>query len=733
VLLNRAPTRHRQNIQAFYPVLMGGKAISFHPAVVLSFAGDFDGDQMAIHVPLSRESIEEARTKLLSPHNILKLSHGQPVFDLKNELALGLYYLTIAEEDPNTEPPSFISPRQVLSAYNNRTIGLHTPVYVPIKGEKTLTTPGRIIFNESLPEKLQFVNERVNRNIMRSLIAACFDEYGEIETASLIDRFKETSRKYITQAGISYSMFDFSIPEQRDKVIEEAHHKIDEIEQNYQMGLLTPNERHNQIIEIWSEVTNQIGEIVMEQVDPESIIGWILDSKAYKSNPETIRQIQGIRGLMVDSQGLVKETPITSTFLEGQTGFEGFLNMVGGRKSLIDVALLTASAGYLTRRLVDATHDVIIRETDCGTKQGVMVRAESGVEDWNLASRIEGRTAWKKIVDAQGKTIVSAGELISSQQAKEIVDAGIEEVPIRSVLTCETAYGVCSKCYGKDMGTRKLIEPGAKIGVIAAQSIGEPGTQLTLHSKHRAGVAKKEITQGLPRVEELFEARTPKQSALLADIAGKVSQIMTKDDEVILVIDGTDGEQRKYSVPNPEDLLATEGDTVEVGDSLTEGHVDLDEILELNGVLAAQKYLLKEIQSVYKSQGVTINDKHLEVVIRKMSEKVRISEPGDSSLLPGEYISIHALNKLNQELEEAGKSPARGTRIILGISRTAILTESWLSAASFEETANVLAAASINERPNIDYLRGLKANVIIGRLIPTVEAHPENSKPTEED
>lgn len=723
ILLNRAPTLHRQNIQAFYPILIEGKAITFHPAVVGSFAGDFDGDQMAIHVPLSEESIAEARTKLLAPHNILKLAHGKPIFDLKHDLSLGLYYLTMMDENAIEAHITFYSDSQALSALDNGKVEIHTPILIWMNKKWVTTSPGRVLFNSLLPEKLRYVNRNVNRDVMRNLIAQCFDEYGEGETVAMIDRFKDYGKEYATHAGASYSIFDFSIPKERDQIIKEAHTEIDKLEQNYQLGLMTPNERHSKIVGVWEEATSSVMKSVMNAIDHKSTIGMFLDSKAFKVNPETIRQVQGIRGLMVDSKGLIKETPITSSFLEGQSSFEGFLNMVGGRKSLIDVALLTAAAGYLTRRLVDAAHEVIIREVDCGTKSGITIVDEKDVEDWNLADRIEGRVVSKDIKDENGKVIVKNGTMITPDQATEIVNANITEVPVRSALTCETRFGVCSKCYGKDLGTRQLVTTGEAVGVIAAQSIGEPGTQLTLHSKHRAGVAKKEITHGLPRVEQLFEARSPKQTAVMSEIKGKVTQIEESDNDITVFVQGEGSAQtaetRKYVVPATTRVLVQMNQNLEIGDPITEGYLDLTELLDYKGMVPVQTYLLKEIQTVYKSQGVNINDKHIEVIVRKMTDKVRVKDPGDSNLLPGDYISVHEMAAMNVIFEAEGKAPIRGTRALLGISRSALLTNSWLSAASFEETTNVLTAASINERPNTDYLFGLKENVIIGRLIPT--------------
>lgn len=721
VLLNRAPTLHRQNIQAFYPILIEGKAITFHPAIVGSFAGDFDGDQMAVHVPLSQEAIEEARTKLLAPHNILKLAHGKPIFDLKHDLSLGLYYMTILETD-DAPKASFISEAQVLSAFHNDAVELHTPINYFLEGETIVTSAGRILFNSLLPEKLRYVNKPINRDLMRNLIAKCFDEYGEDATVDMIDKFKEFGKEYATIAGASYSKFDFNIPKARQAIINEAHTKIDEVNNNYQLGLMTDKERHAKIVSIWEKATGDVMDVVLDQVDPKSVVGMFLESRAFKVNPETIRQVEGIRGLMVDSKGLIKETPILHSFLEGQTSFEGFLNMVGGRKSLIDVALLTAAAGYLTRRLVDVAHDIIIRDLDCKTPAGITVATESGVDNWNFKERVEGRTALKTIKDTKGNVIVKANELITHEQTDQILASNVDQIEVRSPLTCQTKYGICSMCYGKDLGTRQLVENGEAVGVIAAQSIGEPGTQLTLHSKHRAGVAKKEITQGLPRVEQLFEARTPKTTAVLSDVQGKVTTIEDNESFTEIYIKeaskSKNAEVHKYSVPTATKVLVKEKDTINIGDQLTEGVLELNDILELRGIIELQTYLLAEIQSVYKSQGVNINDKHIELIIRKMTDKIKIVDTGDSDLLPGELVALTELNEINTELKKQNLKPARGRRALIGISRAALKTNSWLSAASFEETTNVLAAASINERPQVDHLLGLKENVIIGRLIP---------------
>lgn len=732
VLINRPPTLHKQNIQAFYPVLTEGKAISVHPAVIGGFAGDFDGDAMSVHVSLSKKAIQEAKERLLSPHNLLKLSDSSPIVDLGKEFAFGIYYLTLMDEQSETiksTPYRLLTPERAVLAYQNDALGLQQPIQIKLNSEVVTTTVGRIIFNESLPPKLPFKNEAINRKKLRKVIAEIFEKFGKEETVATIDRLKTLGAQYATQSGLSWSKADFSVPKSRGKRITEAIKKIDAIEQNYQMGLMTPRERHTQIVNIWSEVETQMIEDSMAEVADSRQIQLFVNSDAFGVNPQIIRNITGMRGLMVDSEGNIQEAPVISSMIEGFTSHEEFLNMVGGRKSMIDVALMTAKAGYLTRRLVDAVHDVLIREEDCGTSRSIALREVKDVPNWSLAERITGRYLAED-VRVGGQTIAKSGTLITSELAEKIQEAGITEVKVRSPLTCLTEFGLCQKCYGMDMGTRQPIKIGEAVGVIAAQSIGEPGTQLTLHSKHRAGAAVTEITQGLPRVEELFEARTPKQEAQVTQLSGTVTQIREDEEnnQIIIVIEAEevkDGktirEQREYIVPNTANVVVQPGEIVTAGDSLTEGNLDINTILTLKGIIPAQMYLLNEIQRVYKSQGVDVHDKHIEIIIRKMSRNVQVVDPGDSTFLPGEHVLWHRFREVNEQLAKEGKKAARGQRTIIGISKVALLTDSWLSAASFEETPNVLAAASVNERPQIDRLLGLKENVIIGRLIPTGE------------
>ncbi len=729
VLINRPPTLHRQNIQAFYPILIEGKAIAVHPAVVGGFAGDFDGDAMSVHVPLSEPAIEEARERLLSPHNLLKLSDGKPIVDLNHEIAFGLYYLTVLNgEEDEKQMSVFYSLEQAVSAYQNNCLALHAPIKIRLDGEEIVTSAGRIIFNWILPEKLRFVNQPVERGLMRKLIADCFDVYGKFETAKLVDQFKTYGARYATISGLSWSKADFAIPSVREQLVAEALKKIDQIEDNFAHGLMTERERHNQIVSVWDAVVQEMTEATMHSVEPSEPIQLFMGSNSFSVSPQIIRNVTGMRGLMVDSQGEVQETPVRSSMVEGFSSYEGLLNMVGGRKAMIDVALMTARAGYLTRRLVDAVHDVLVCEEDCGAGHGVVIRKRGDVEDWSLRERITGRVAGRDVKSKAGKVLVRKNGLILQAKAEEIEAAGVEEVEVRSPLTCESNIGICQLCYGMDMATRKLVNLGEAVGVVAAESIGEPGTQLTLHSKRRAGAAGKEITQGLPRVEELFEARTPKHEAVVAELSGTITSIEEKGDMILIAVEAEeviDGERIKedriYEVPNSSNVVVQVGEIVTAGDGLTEGHLDIDRILDLKGILPAQMYLLSEIQSVYRGQGVAVHDKHIEIVIRKMSKNIKVLDPGDSTFLPGEHVSWLRFYEVNQDLERAGKQPARGQRTIVGISKAALLTESWLSAASFEETPNVLTAASVNERPQVDHLRGLKENVIIGRLIPTGE------------
>lgn len=731
VFLNRAPTLYRQNIQAFYPILIDGEAIQFHPIIVGAFAGDFDGDALSVHVPLSQNAISESREKLLTPHNLLKLADGRALANFKNEIGTGLYYLTSIDINDKRAGQLFLNFDSAITAYQNEQIGLRTPIKSNWKGTAVETSVGRILFNEVLPEELRFLNKPISRHEATIIITNCFEKFGEEVATKAIDNFKDFGRIYACLAGISYSFADFTPPSMRAQALSAAEEKIANLERNYRRGLLTEREKHLQVISIWDEVTKEVADAALATIDPTSALGTIINSESSKVNPLTLRQVIAMRGAMTDSQGNIKETPIRTSAMEGSTAYEGFLSAVGGRKGLIDTALLTSDAGYLTRRLVDVAHEVLTREVDCGTKEGITVSEVEGVEDWPLKERIVGRVAAEDIYERakskeqKAKILIKRNEMITEEIADKIIAAGITEVPIRSLLTCQSEHGVCNLCYGQDMSTKKLVEPGVAVGVIAAQSIGEPGTQLTLRTFHAAGVARKEITQGLPRVEELLEARSPKIPGILSDLSGVVD--ITEEDEMLVIkvfaeekVNGKKiHEEREYRVPVIAEVVVKSGDYVTAGDALTSGHLDLREIMKLKGILAVQKYLLCESQKVYKSQGVTIQDKHFEIIIRKMADKVRVNSPGDTEHLPGDYLDLVSYQKEKGKLKKAGKESAEVKRVLLGISRASIITDSWLSAASFEETPNVLTQAAVNARPQVDHLLGLKENVIIGHLIPT--------------
>ncbi|OQX51247.1 DNA-directed RNA polymerase subunit beta' [candidate division CPR3 bacterium 4484_211] len=777
VLLNRAPTLHRQNIQAFYPILIDSEAIQFHPAICAGFNADFDGDQMAIHIPLSQAAIKEAKEKMLSTKNFIKLADNKPIVDMKNELSLGLYYLTLERNKDSGDSHKFYTVESVITAYENEQIHVQTPINLLWKKKFIKTTVGRVILNLKLPPKMRFYNEEVNRRKMKELFKRCLSLYGEEATVKLVDDFKALGREFATLPGISFSVFDFKVPKERESFLREAEKKIADIETNYRRGLITEQERHLQIVDLWQKTTEDVAEAALANLDELSMIGMIIQSKSSKATKDTLRQVEAMRGPMVDSKGEIKETPIRSSTVEGASSFEGFLSAIGGRKGLIDTALLTANAGYLTRRLVDVSHDLLVREHDCRVKKGITIKNEDDPE--LFVERIRTRVALNDITHPKtGKVIIKSGQIIDSEKAKEICQAGIKELVVRSPLTCRTKHGVCQMCYGQGMDSQELVKIGEAVGVIAAESIGEPGTQLTLRTFHAAGIAKEEITQGLPRVDELFETRTPKEPGILAEISGKVTleelpqqgkialtitneekareEFTLKEEDVVhvkngqlvkqgtplfttpdrgeivspaagrvkikdqtLSIDFSLIEQKEYLIPETVELKVQDGDLVSAGDVLTEGNLSLEDITKLKGVLTAQMYLLNEIQKVYRSQAVDIHDKHIECIIKKMSESIKIEHPGDSAWTIGDKVNWIDFEETNKELRAQGKKPARGKRVILGISRASLLTRSWLSAASFEETTNVLAAAAIGERPQVDPLLGLKENVIIGKLIPT--------------
>jgi DNA-directed RNA polymerase subunit beta' len=776
ILLNRAPTLHRLGIQAFYPVLIEGNAIKLHPAACNAFNADFDGDMMAVHVPLSAKSIEEARELMLSPHNMLKLSDGQPVIDMKNEFSIGLYYLTLENPTVAGAGRVFYSPADAILAEQNKAIHIQAPKDVYMDGEKVRTNCGRLYLNEVLPDVIGYHNEAVDRSGMRALLARAFEVSGISEAVRLVDAFKELGRRYSTSAGTSFSITDFPIPASRQGMLEKAGQELDTIEKNYRRGLTTARERRSLIIDLWTRVSDAVGADAIEQVDPYSMISMIVASKAGRANRGTLTQMGGMRGLMVDSTGQTIETPITTNIIEGSSSFDAFIGARSARKGLIDTALMTAEAGYLTRRLVDVAHDVIIRTEDCGTTDGLTVRREEG--SWE--GRLLGRVTAAVVTNAAGDPVLEANHEISDADIEALDRESVGEVVIRTALTCQSRHGICAMCYGRDMASRKLVKMRTAVGVIAAQSIGEPGTQLTMNVFHKAGVASKDITQGLPRVEELFEARTPKEAAVLSEISGTVSieredlkatitvesvdtlteeialrpgekalvenntkvakgqpiikpasgaeikardiakvKVKTKDDVTVLTLAYELRDSRSYAIRPGSTIIVSDGDMVNVGQPLTEGHFDLREMLGIRGMKAVQAYILSAVQSVYESQGIEINNKHIEIIIRKMFDKVRIVSSGDSTMMPGDLVEKIKFEEENARILAEGGEISAAEVTILGITRSSLLTDSWLSAASFQETTSVLTDAATKGK--VDRLLGLKENVIIGRLIPTGE------------
>ncbi|HHW00685.1 MAG TPA: DNA-directed RNA polymerase subunit beta' [Clostridiaceae bacterium] len=738
VLLNRAPTLHRLGIQAFEPVLVEGRAIKLHPLVCSAYNADFDGDQMAVHVPLSAEAQAEARFLMLSANNLLAPKDGKPIAVPTQDMVLGSYYLTISREGEPGEGKVFCSPEEVLMAYNEGYVGLHAGIKVrmtkEIDGKKVSrivdATPGRIIFNEAIPQDLGFVdrsdpakildlevNFLVGRKELQKIIDKCIKVHGTTKTSIVLDKIKDLGFRYSTRGAITIGVSDMVIPEVKQKYLQEAEEKIDKITKQYKRGLISDEERYNSVIAIWNETSENITAALMSSLDRFNPLYMMANSGA-RGNVNQIKQLAGMRGLMANTQGKTIEIPIKANFREGLTVLEYFISTHGARKGLADTALRTADSGYLTRRLVDVSQDVIVRETDCGTDKGIEV---SDVKDGrdvieDLAERIVGRFTIEPVVNPEtGEVIVEADKLITDEDADKIQKAGIKKVKIRSVLTCHSRYGVCAKCYGINLATAELVNVGESVGIIAAQSIGEPGTQLTMRTFHTGGVAGEDITQGLPRVEELFEARKPKGLAIISEISGTVKISETKKKREIIVT-AEDGETRNYTIPYGSRIKVSDGDVVEAGDELTEGSVNPHDILKIKGVKGVQSYLLQEVQRVYRLQGVEINDKHIEVILRQMMRKVKIEDAGDTNMLPGGLVDAFTFEEENEKAIAQGLRPATGRRALLGITKASLATESFLSAASFQETTRVLTEAAIKGK--VDPLVGLKENVIIGKLIP---------------
>jgi len=737
VLLNRAPTLHRLGIQAFEPVLVEGRAIRLHPLVCTAYNADFDGDQMAVHVPLSAEAQAEARFLMLSANNLLKPADGKPIVVPTQDMVLGIYYLTLEKKGDKGEGMIFSSEEEALLAYEHKVVGLHARIKVKrtaeVDGEVISglveTTVGKIILNQVIPQDLGFVDRSKRENLLKyeidtlvdkkmlgKIIDRCIKVYGNTRTAEILDEIKELGFKFSTRGAITISVSDMVIPEVKQKLIAEAEQKVENIEKLYRHGLISDQERYEQVISIWNETKDKLTEELIQNLDEFNPIFMMANSGA-RGSKNQISQLAGMRGLMANPSGKTIEMPIKSNFREGLNVIEFFISTHGARKGLADTALRTADSGYLTRRLVDVAQDIIVREEDCGTEKGIEVsEIRDGTEVIEtLEERIIGRYAAKDIINEKtGEVIVKRNELITEEIAKKIVDAGEKSVYVRSVLECKTRYGVCTKCYGLDLGTGQPVNVGEAVGIIAAQAIGEPGTQLTMRTFHTGGIAGQDITQGLPRVEELFEARKPKGVAIISEIEGYVS--IKEDKKRTITVRNDNGEERTYEVPYGARLKVNDGDYVKAGDELTEGSINPHDLLRIKGPRGVQSYLLAEVQKVYKMQGVDINDKHIEIIIRQMMKKVKIEDPGDTELLPGDIVEIYRFEEENDRAIAEGKRPALGRRVLLGITKAALSTESFLSAASFQETTRVLTDAAIKGK--VDPLIGLKENVIIGKLIP---------------
>ncbi|MHC6178370.1 DNA-directed RNA polymerase subunit beta' [Clostridium sp. JNZ X4-2] len=738
VLLNRAPTLHRLGIQAFQPVLIEGRAIKLHPLACTAYNADFDGDQMAVHVPLSVEAQAEARFLMLAAHNILKPSDGKPVVVPTQDMVLGSYYLTVEKDGAKGEGRIFSSPDEVIMAYQLKQIDINAKIKVrmrKVKDGKDIsgiidTTPGKVIFNESIPQDLGFVDRSIPGNEFKlevdflvakknlgKIINKCYMKHGATQTSIMLDKIKARGYHYSTISGITVSTSDMVVPEAKKRLLNESDEAVDKIEKMYRRGFISEEERYQRVIERWTKTTEDVADALMDNLDKFNPIFMMADSGARGSKSQ-IKQLAGMRGLMANPSGKIIELPIRASFREGLDVLEYFISTHGARKGNADTALKTADSGYLTRRLVDVSQDVIVREEDCGTHEGYDI---SEIKEGNeviesLSERLTGRYSAEDIKDPKtGEILLPRDTYMDSAIAHKIEDSGIKKVKIRSVFTCRSRHGVCSKCYGMNMATAKKIDIGESVGIIAAQSIGEPGTQLTMRTFHTGGVAGSDITQGLPRVEELFEARKPKGLAIVSEVSGTVKMEETKKKRSVSVITET-GEEVVYDIPFGSRLKVSNGDTISAGDEITEGSVNPHDILRIKGVQGVKNYLLSEVQKVYRLQGVDINDKHLEVVIRQMTRKIKIEDSGDTELLPGTMIDVFDFEDENLRVEKNGGKPAQGRVALLGITKAALATESFLSAASFQETTRVLTDAAIKGKT--DPLLGLKENVLIGKLIP---------------
>lgn len=737
VLLNRAPTLHRLGIQAFEPVLVDGRAIKLHPLVCAAFNADFDGDQMAVHVPLSPEAQSEAKFLMLASNNLLKPQDGKAVTVPSQDIILGNYYLTVKYEDEFGSGRIFKDNEEALMAYDAKEVGLHAPIKLRVIKERDNkkisklvdTTVGRIIFNEIIPQDLGFVDRsnpdniflpeidfEVKKKDIGKIIDMSIEKFGIAKTAVMLDNIKRLGFKYSTLSAITVSVSDMEVPLKRTKLLEEADRQVEAVYKNYKRGLISEEQRYNEVIKIWTKTTDDIQVEIMKNPNIKNPVH-IMAHTGARGNPQQIRQLAGIRGLMADTSGRAIEIPIRSSFRDGLDVLEYFISSHGARKGLADTALRTADSGYLTRRLVDVNQDVIITAKDCGTEEGLTVGSifESGEPIERLTERLEGRYLAEEVKDKEGKVIYEKDTYITSKISEEIEKLGYKSLKIRSALTCDMGRGVCAKCYGKNLATGKPINPGEAVGIIAAQSIGEPGTQLTMRTIHSGGVVGIDITQGLPRIEELFEARKPKGVAIISENAGTVKINIIDEINKEILVTSKDKDVQKYQIYSARPAVK-DGDIVEAGDRLTEGSLDPHDIIRIKGEVAVQDYLIEEVQRVYRTQGVHIADKHIEIVAKQMLRKIKVIKAGDTKLIEGSIIDINKFKTANAEAKEQGKKPAEGKKELLGITKVALLTDSFLSAASFQETARVLTDAAIKGKA--DKLLGLKENVIIGRLIP---------------
>jgi DNA-directed RNA polymerase subunit beta' len=782
VLLNRAPTLHRLGIQAFQPTLIEGKAIQVHPLVCAAFNADFDGDQMAVHVPLSKAAQDEARRIVVSSANLLKPSAGDPIITPTQDMVLGCYYLTRMVAGKKGEGQLFSSTQEAVLAYQLHHVHLQAPIKARVRGEIIETTVGRLIFNSVIPEQLPYYNETIGKKKLTELVSDCYEIYGNKVTAKLGDDLKRFGFKFATVSGLSIATSDMVVPKEKVEIVDEASEMVKKINNHYWKGLITEEERYNNTIKVWSKAKSDITNAMIENIDETNDLFYMVDSGA-RGNWGQITQLCGIKGLVANPAGKTIELPIKSNLKEGFSILEYFIATHGGRKGKSDTALKTAEAGYLTRRLVDAVQNLVIKEQDCHSPYPhTVTREESEQIGEKFENRIYGRTLAEDLIDPKTKEVIGKKNTeIEKSTLKKIAKSGISEVKVRSIMTCQTEDGICIKCYGKDLGLNKTVEIGTAIGIIAAQSIGEPGTQLTMRTFHMGGVAEGgDITQGLTRVEELFEARAPKSPAVMSDISGKITikqkdkkveisvlsdepieeeyelttnmdplvkkgdkvrekMVIAKaedskatvkslesgivkevtDEKIVIVSEGP--VEKVYKIPQGKTVTVKNGDNIRKGTPLTNGHLNLKKLMKLADIYSVEKYIMTEVQSIYASQGQTINDKHIEIISRQMLSKVRINESGDGTFLPGEIVDVIKFNNTNDKLKKKGKKVAKGERLLLGLTRIALYTDSWLSAASFQETIRVLVEASTTKR--IDNLIGLKENVIIGKLIPAGEIY----------